>query len=61
LEQLNQKIVYRVLSLHTGTPVYRVYNHEQAQDILLECRNRYPEQPFWLEKQERDLSWILKE
>jgi hypothetical protein len=44
------KTVYRILSLHNGTPVYRVYNKQQAQDILMKCNERYPDKPFWLEE-----------
>ena len=44
------KIVYRVGSLHNGTPMYRVYNKQQAWVILFKCRERYPGANFWIEE-----------
>ena len=48
--------VYRILSLHNGTPVYRVYNKQQAQDIFMKCNERYPDKSFWMEKKIVDTS-----
>ena len=44
------KTVYKIASLKNETPVYRVYNKEQAWDILEKCRERYPDKSFWMEK-----------
>lgn len=44
------KTVYVIVSLYAGTPVYRVYNIEQARAILYKCWERYPDKHFWMEK-----------
>ena len=49
------KTVYRILSLRNGTPVYRVYDYYQAQDLLLAVRQRWVDSLFWLEKKEREV------
>jgi len=48
------KLVYRILSLHNGTPVYRVYDKQQAQDIFMKCNEHYPDKHFWLEEKKVD-------
>lgn len=48
------KTVYRILSLYNGTPVYRVYNYCQAQDLLLAVKKEWGDK-FWLEQQEREV------
>jgi hypothetical protein len=50
------KIIYKIQSLEDGTPVYRVYDKKQAQDILIKCQEHYPNKHFWLEEKTIDTS-----
>jgi len=50
MTNLPTKPVYKIASLKNETPVYRVYNKEQAWDILEKCRERYPDKYFWMEE-----------